>query len=194
MERALEVMIARLFQLADQNEICEKGWVHLRVLQERFLNGEPTAYNDIFEFLRENVAWVFGKRQITFKDLRSWFTDEELANQKIYCNMEDIKGNNDFAILFNSSGYFTGHSRVYCFGESSIRAFDQCFVTSYDHSIVAAKDCMVFGFNNSTITMNGYGKVEAWDQCNVSGTGYSYLIISDDVFQVHTEGVVVRQR
>lgn len=194
MREALDTVIARLETLAERDEICRPYWAKVNELRDRYLSGEENATQAIFDFLKENASWVLGKKQISWREMIKWWGVERLAAQNIFVECHEVKIDNGFAILYNSSGIFTGHSRILMFGESSGRAYDQCFVSCYDDSKLTAKDCLVYAFGRSRINISGYGKVESWDNTEVDATGYTMVISAENSLVRSSPLATVHQR
>ena len=186
MKKAFDIVFGRLKEKSvDKNVLCSPFWRKVLRLKESF------SENEAWELLLDNIEWMINMEVISTAELHDWFTDEELVTHGIYSS-GDVLVNNDRCIGIGSAHIkATGHSRVILFDTSTCDAYDTTFVSGYNHSLMTVNDCLGTAFHNCKVQVNGYGKVEAWQNSTVIAKNFSYVILHDDTQCEHTKNVIV---
>lgn len=179
MKKAVKEVVKRLkAKKLDKNILCAPFWNKLLRIEKLLDSGDTSADSDAWGFLKENAQWAIVNGVITKSDFLDWFSMDELEKNGFYFNKE-VELNNFFGVLFDCQAKVTGHSHVSAFGDlTNIVAFDTSCINIFG-GFIEAKDCFVFAFWEALVNMSGYGKVEAFDNTNVTLTGFSYLLAYD---------------
>lgn len=175
MNKAFNIIYAKVKEMSsDENLLCKEFWLKVSRLKEKY--DEEIAW----ELFLSNFQWLMSKNIISSRELIKWFNQEELNKRKIYTNgVTEIKDN--FAIgLFNSEIIAKGHSRVILFDSSDAKCYDSTFATANNNAKLELNDCTGEAFNDSTVVVNEYGKVELWDNTKCKSLHYSYIIKHDN--------------
>lgn len=180
MEKAFKIVIERLrAKKLDKNILCSAYWAKLLKIEQNYNEGILIADDQAWRFFADNAQWVFVNGVITKEELLEWFTRDQLIKYNFLIG-EEVELNDFRGVLFDCTGKVTGHSHITAFGPGTdLRAFDTSSINVFGGKVYA-KDCFVFAFNDAVIGIDGYGKVEAFDEVKVTASGYSYVILGDN--------------
>ncbi len=144
--------------------LCKEYWCKMKRLHEDFNS------KDCWDLIVNNIQWILGVESLygikimSTKEIREWFSEEELNQHGIY-----TKGTHEFVDKYvigmgEAHIMVSGHSRLILYDNAKGEVYDTSFVSGYMNSHFKIKEACGEAFGNTTIEARGYSKVELWDK------------------------------
>lgn len=185
MKKAFQIVFKRINKVRLESDICADFWGKLLRLKDNFNE------DDCWHLLFDNIQWLVAKKIIKPSELLKWFSEKELIDHNIFFKDNHLVKDAQAIGFGNARIEAVGHSKVTLFETSKCEAFDTSFVTCFDRSEAIVRDCIVNGFNDSKITIKGFGLCESWDNCTVTAEGRSVVFKHENSIVASTTGVTL---
>lgn len=165
--------------------LCSEYWRKILKLHQNFNE------KDCWKLLFDNIEWLINADVVSSKELQKWFTKEELEKHNIFVSGTHELKNTEAIGLGNAKLDVTGHSRIILFDDAFCDAGDTTFVTGFNNSSFVLNECVGTAFHNVEVTAKGFSKVEGFDNAEITGHNYSYVILNDNAICNEKEKTIV---
>ncbi len=174
-QEKFNTVIERLKSMNLSEELlCSEYWRKILKLQKNF--NEKICWKLLFD----HIEWVINTGTVSSQELQEWFGKEELSKHHIYTEGKHELKNVEAIGLGTAQLEVSGHSRIVLFDNAFCNASDTTFVTGFNNSSFVLNECVGTAFHNVKSTAHRHSKIEGFDNAEIKGYNYAFVILNDN--------------